>query len=196
MNALDSLEHYGLLLFSDPRLPSLVSVTVGEPVRGSWMVHPRSHAIYAAMTALEEAPSVLTTKLVAGKVTYVHRRLWHAVLAVATGREVWQMNGLSPGARWLLSEVGAVGEIVTDTLAPPAGTRGRVADLARELERRLLVHSTEIHTPRGSHAKVLEPWQVWASRAGGVNVIRVQEGRQQLEAAAADLGPTARLPWR
>jgi hypothetical protein len=195
VNVLDSLEHYGLLLFSDPTLPSLVAVVVGEPVRGSWMVHPLGHAIYAAMSALDDDPSVLTTKLITGKVTYVHRRLWPAVLAVGTSREAWQMDGLSPGARWLLSEVDAAGEVVTDGLAPPVATRKRVADLARELERRVLVHSTEVHTPHGSHAKVLEPWQRWATRVAETGKVKVEEGRRQLEAAAGALGPMARLPW-
>ena len=191
MNVFDSLEHYGLLLFSDPTLPSLVAVIVGEPVHGSWMVHPRGHAIYAAMTTLDDDPSVLTTKLVRGKVTYVHRRLWPAVLAVGTSRAEWQIDSLSAGARWLLKEVDATGEVVTDGLAAP----GRVSDLARELERRLLVHSTEIHTPRGSHAKVLETWRHWAAEHDLAEVVTPEKGRQQLQAAAAALGPTARLPW-
>ena len=199
MTVLESLERYGLLLFSDPALPSLVALVAGEPVRGSWMVHPRGHAIYAAMNALEDDPAVLTTKLIGGKVTYVHRRLWSAVLAVASSREPWQMDGLSSGARWLLSEVDALVEVVTDGLAPPPATSKRVADLARELERHLLVHSTEIHTPRGSHAKVLQTWQRWAAGVSLRTALPPERGRAQLQAAAAQLAATggtrARLPW-
>ncbi len=199
MSPLDSLERFGLLLFSDPTLPSLVASVVGEPVRGSWMVHARAHDIYAAMVAIDDDPSVLTTKLIAGKVTYVHRRLWPAVFAVGASRDAWQVESLSPGARWLLAEVDAHGEVLTDGLAPPAATRRRVPDLARELERRLLVHSTEVHTPRGSHAKVLETWQHWSAQhehTEPLTSLTAEEGRRQIEAAASRLGASVRLPWR
>ena len=45
------------------------------------------------------------TKLVYGKVTYVHRALWPRVIAVGRAREPWQMKGLAAGARKLLGAV-------------------------------------------------------------------------------------------
>src|SRR5438874_3325997 len=54
-----TLERIGLLLLSDPALPSLVGLIVGEPLRTSWWGHPRANVIYHAMTALEEDPIVL-----------------------------------------------------------------------------------------------------------------------------------------
>src|SRR5438309_9920460 len=77
-----ALERIGLLLLSDPALPSLVGTIVQEPLRTSWWGHPRGHDIYHAMKALADDPHVLSTKLVAGKVTYVHQRLWPAVYAL------------------------------------------------------------------------------------------------------------------
>jgi hypothetical protein len=200
-----AIERYGLLLFSDPALPSLVGLIVGEPLRTSWWSHPRGHTIYNAMNRLDDDPDVLSTKLVAGKVTYVHRRLWAAVLAVGMARESWQMEGLSAGARWLLREVDAEGELATDgVVAPPEVRAGkRVADFARELERRLLVHATEIHTPSGAHAKVLQTWQRWAEGIGlHATTVPAAQGRQELEASAERLaaevtgGGIVELPWR
>src|SRR5215471_17022476 len=179
-----ALERHGLLLLSDPALPSLVGLIVGEPLRSSWWGHPRGHAIYAAMNRLDDDPDVLSTKLVAGKVTYVHRRLWSAILAVGTARDAWQMDSLSAGERWLLREVDTEGELATDgVVVPPearAGHRERVADFARELERRLLVNATEIHTPSGAHAKVLQTWQRWAhALALPASSVSAAQGRQE-----------------
>ena len=202
-----ALERHGLLLFSDPALPSLVGLIVGEPLRSSWWGHPRGHTIYAAMNRLDDDPDVLSTKLVAGKVTYVHRRLWSAILAVGTARDAWQMDSLSVGERWLLREVDTEGELATDgVVVPPearGGSKARVADFARELERRLLVHATEIHTPSGAHAKVLQTWQRWAHGVGlQASSLSSAKGRQELEAASESLaaevtgGGVVELPWR
>jgi hypothetical protein len=117
------------------------------------------------------------------------------------------METLSAGARWLLQEVDAEGEVATDgVVVPPdarAGRQARVADLARELERRLLVHATEIHTPSGAHAKVLQTWQRWAqSESVEVPSLSAAHGRQELETAAERLaaevtgGGVVEVPWR
>ncbi|MBV9325594.1 MAG: hypothetical protein JO352_17620 [Chloroflexi bacterium] len=197
-----ALARFGLLLFSDPALPSLVGVIVDEPLRSSWWGHPRGHVIYAAMNRLEDDPDVLSSKLIAGKVTYVHRNLWPAVYAAGTGREAWQLNNLSAGARWLLEETDAHGAVQTDMAVPPREVRAdkRTADFARELERRVLVHATEFHTPSGAHAKLLETWQRWAATVKfRPPALSAAEARAELEAAAARLpadGALVRLPWR
>jgi hypothetical protein len=199
-----ALERHGLLLFSDPALPSLVGLVVGEPLRSSWWGHPRGNAIYLAMNRLDDDPDVLSTKLVTGKVTYVHRRLWTAVVTVGVARDGWQMDRLSLGARWLLRETDAEGEVHTDGVVAPPDVRAgkRVADFARELERRLLVHTSEIHTPSGAHARVLQTWQRWSREVSlEASSLSAAQGRKELEAAAERLAAevpdgVARLPWR
>jgi hypothetical protein len=198
--ALAELERLGLLLFSDPALPSLVGLIVGEPLRRSWWGHPRGHEIYRAMNDLAEDPRVLSTKLVAGKVTYVHPRLWAAVYALGRAREAWQMDSLSAGGNWLLGQIEADGEVQTDLLVPPP--RARLPDASRELERRLLVHATEVHTPSGAHAKVLQTWPRWAAEhSQQPRSMSPDEARGHLEDAARRLenevvGGVAALPWQ
>jgi hypothetical protein len=198
--ALAALDRFGLLLFSDPALPSLVGLIVGEPLRRSWWGHPRGGVIYQAMNALADDPAVLSTKLIAGKVTYVHPRLWAAVYALGRAREGWQMGNLSTGALWLLEQVDADDEVRTDLLVPPP--MARVPDASRELERRLLVHATEVHTPSGAHAKVLQTWPRWAAEhAVEASPLSNAEARDQLEDAARHLtaevvNGVAELPWQ
>jgi hypothetical protein len=200
-----ALERIGILLFSDPALPSLVGMIVDEPLRTSWWGHPRGHLIYEVMNRLDDDAGVLSTKLVAGKVTYVHQRLWPALVQLATAREDWQLDGLSPGAAWLLGEVEAVGHVQTDTVVLPHEARSgkRLPEVARELERRLLVHATEIHTPSGAHAKVLQTWPHWAAevRLPRRPSLTAAQAREALDDAAASLaagveGAVVELPWR
>lgn len=184
----EDLESSGLLLLSDAKLPSLVGLIAGEPVRGSWWAHPKGHAIFRVATILADHPDVLVTKLVSGKVTFVHRKLWPALLAVATSREPWQTRGLSSAGRALLARVTKEGLLQTTGKA------------ARELQARLLVHSQEIHTESGAHAKCLESWQHWSQRAGfAQRRIAPERAREQLEEAMKALNTRfeagGQLPW-
>jgi hypothetical protein len=65
-------------------VPSLAHVIAGGPISGSWWSHPRSHEIYAATQAVRAREDVLVCRLVAGKVTFVHRRLWPALVRAAS----------------------------------------------------------------------------------------------------------------
>src|SRR6267142_785538 len=65
--------------------PSLAEAIAGEPIRGSWWSHPKSQEIFAVTRAVRDSEDVLVCRLVKGKVTFVHRRLWPA-LSRAAGR--------------------------------------------------------------------------------------------------------------
>jgi hypothetical protein len=65
-------------------IPSLAEAIVGGPIRGSWWAHPKGAEIYAVADAISESDDVLVCKLVEGKVTYVHRRLWPALVKMAS----------------------------------------------------------------------------------------------------------------
>lgn len=183
----NTLQDHGLLLASDATLPSVATIVAGEPVRGSWWAHPKSHAIFAALSALSRHPDAIAIPLISGKVTFVHRRLWPALLAIALARERWQTAGLSPQARALLKSVDTCGEL--------QASGGAV----RELARRLLVRSEEVHTDKGSHAKRVEQWDRWAQRVGVKPLKDVVDARRAIEEAAAALtsprGARSTLPW-
>lgn len=64
-------------------VPSLAEAIVGGPIGGSWWAHPKGSEIYRVADAISESDDVLVCKLVDGKVTYVHRRLWPALVKLA-----------------------------------------------------------------------------------------------------------------
>ena len=64
-------------------VPRLTEAIVGEPVKGSWWAHPKSHQIFAILQAVTDSKEILVCRLVDGKVTLVHRRLWPALVRVA-----------------------------------------------------------------------------------------------------------------
>ncbi len=77
------IEHGMLLASASGPLGSVAEMIAGEPIRGSWWGHPAGHAIFDALNTLDESPDVVRTRLVDGKVTLVHRRLWPALVRVA-----------------------------------------------------------------------------------------------------------------
>jgi len=70
-------------------VPSVAEAVAGEPIRGSWWGHGKSSEIFHALGAVDDSPDILCFKLIDGKNTYVHRRLWPALvrLADALGKE-------------------------------------------------------------------------------------------------------------
>jgi hypothetical protein len=182
---LTTLEQRGLLLVQDRSFPNVVAMVTGETLRGSWWAHPRCHEIFACLNAIAADPDVMVTKLIQGKVTFVHRRLWKAVLSVAVARERWQTEGLSPEAGALLDQVEREGTVQAS--GPESA----------ELEQRLLVHGDQIHTESGKHKIRLETWPAWALRCGCEPAGPAELGRQEIETAAQNLGSTPGcLPWR
>jgi hypothetical protein len=64
-------------------LESLAERVAGEPIRGSWWSHRASHEIFAAIQTVRESQAVVATRLVNGKVTLIHRRLWPPLVRIA-----------------------------------------------------------------------------------------------------------------
>lgn len=79
------IEHGLLLESARGPLPNVAELVAGEPIRGSWWAHPSSHAIYDAINTLAESPDVVRTRLVNGKITLIHRRVWPALVRTADG---------------------------------------------------------------------------------------------------------------
>ncbi len=196
------VRQHGLLPFTDPKAPSLVSIVVGSPVAGSWWGHPAGQLIYRVGDALEDDPDLMVVRLWRGKQTLVHRRMWPALARVGTARSGWQTDGLGVVPRRLLSVIDREGQIRSDRLpvdfAP--GVQGFRPAL-RELERRLLVLTRPVHTTPGAHALEAESWNSWTSRVGVARFTGSERSAQRvIEAAARRLTPGvppgALVPWR
>src|SRR5262245_8405562 len=123
---LAALRRNGLLLKSDTVFPSVTTLVAGEPIHGSWWAHPAALLIFQTTERLADHRDVLLLKLVAGKDTFVHRKLWPEIHAIASAREAWQRNGLSDAARALEKKLTKAGQL--DAAGPAA----------KELELRLL----------------------------------------------------------
>ena len=83
--AIAFVETHGLVMQSArvPGLPSLVDAIVGEKVRGSWWGHPKGRGVFHVLGEVHDSPDVLAMRLVGGKLTLVHRRLWPALVRLA-----------------------------------------------------------------------------------------------------------------
>jgi hypothetical protein len=82
--ALAFVKEHGVVLESGRGpVPSLVEAITGEAIRGTWWGHPKAPAIFRATRAVRDSADVLVCRLVGGKITYVHRRLWPAVVRMA-----------------------------------------------------------------------------------------------------------------
>ena len=77
------IKHGMLLESAHGPLPNVAELVAGKRISGSWWGHPSGHAIFKAINALADSPDVVRTKLVNGKVTLVHRRVWCALVRVA-----------------------------------------------------------------------------------------------------------------
>ena len=64
-------------------VPTLVAEILREWPAGSWWAHPQGRHVFRVLQAVTESAQVLVCRLVGGKLTLVHRRLWPALVRVA-----------------------------------------------------------------------------------------------------------------
>jgi hypothetical protein len=188
-DVLERLREFDILLDTDAKFPNVTALLAGETVRGSWWAHPLAHEIYRVASELRAHPDVLAIKLVSGKITFIRRPLWMAVLAIGTEREPWQMRGLSKEAAALLRKADKESKLMSS------------GDAVRELEARLLVYAQSVHTERGFHQKEVWSWKAWADSVQlGPETLESAEGKAQLESVVARLnkqfGARGTLPWQ
>jgi len=78
--ALKFIEQHGIVLESaHGPVVSLADVVLGSARRGSWWGHPGGKAFFALTRHIRSNKNVLVCRLVDGKVTYIHRRVWPAL---------------------------------------------------------------------------------------------------------------------
>ena len=82
--ALDFVRAHGVVLVAGRGpVPRLVEAIVGEPIAGSWWAHPQGRAIFATLQPVVASSDVLVCRLVDGKITLVHRRVWPALVRLS-----------------------------------------------------------------------------------------------------------------
>ena len=82
--ALAFVEENGIVLESaQGPVTNLAAKITAEQLRGSWWAHKRAREIFVITRAVRDSGEVLVCRLIDGKVTYVHRRLWPALVRIA-----------------------------------------------------------------------------------------------------------------
>ena len=119
--ALRFIEEHGIVLEAGHGpAPNLARQVLGS-IQGSWWSHPRAKEFFWLTRAIRENPEILVCRLVNGKITYVHRRLWPALVRLANDlgpevltavREVHTRSGKheveeTPYPKWVPSDVAA-----------------------------------------------------------------------------------------
>lgn len=183
----EALELYGILPAHDTVIPSVSNLVAGRPIRGSWWGDPAGRQIYLVLNALGEG--VAWPKLIGGKVTLVHGRLWDALATVGEQDADWQYDGLGEIERAALAIVRANGEAQSDALGIPSGVKpGKVV---AELERRLLIIGDQERTEGGHHVRTVRTWARWHSGPR----LPAGDAIAMLETAAQSIGAVSGLPW-
>jgi hypothetical protein len=83
-SALSFVKRNGIVLESARGpVPNLAEAVVGGRIRGSWWGHAKGKEIFRLTRAVRDSTEVLVCRLVGRKITYVHRRLWPALVRLA-----------------------------------------------------------------------------------------------------------------
>lgn len=197
---LDLIRNLGLLLETDNAFPSLATTIAGGPISGSWWGHPMANEIYMLGKQLIEHEEVVLVKLLSGKSTYVHARLWPGLIAIGTAREAWQLDGLHPYALALLDAVEERGRMMIDEFDCSRSLK-ETRQYARALESRLMVFGDDVHSASGAHVKRIETWEHRAWRRGFPDSVlpSPEQARREFDSIVARLNANfetnAKLPW-
>ena len=148
--ALAFVRRHGIVLESarEP-VPNLAEAVAGTPITGSWWGHAKGHEIFWLTRAVRDSKDVLVCRFVGGKITYVHRRLWPAVVRLARAfaredlaalHEVHTPQGyhklrVVPFPRWVPAEVKRQARRLTE--AEARATLGEGVGLSRRSRRSL-----------------------------------------------------------
>jgi hypothetical protein len=84
INAIGFVRQHGVVLESaQGPIPNLAQAVAKTPIRGNWWTHPDGKQIFQATRMVRDSEDILVCRLVEGKVTYVDRRLWPAIVRLA-----------------------------------------------------------------------------------------------------------------
>ena len=81
--ALSFVETNGIVLESaHGRVPTFADFVAGQRVT-RWWSHPKGRLIFALTRGMRDSPEVLTCRFIDNKITYIHRRLWPALVKLS-----------------------------------------------------------------------------------------------------------------
>ena len=84
VDAIDFVRQHGVVLESAKGpVPNLAEAVAKTPIRGNWWTHPDGREIFRATRMARSCDRIIVCRLVEGKVTYIDRRLWSAVVRLA-----------------------------------------------------------------------------------------------------------------
>ena len=145
--ALAFVEAHGVVLASAKGpVPRLIDAIAGEAISGNWWSHPRASAIYNVLSAVSASEQILVCRLINGKVTLVHQRLWPALVYLAdrfAPRQIAQIR----------EEHTASGRHAVSEVPFPQWVPSDIAQEARALEEREAISAMEQWLPRGTRQK-------------------------------------------
>jgi len=198
------IEDYGLLLEADSGFPSIVGLVTGEKIKGSWWGHRKGHEIFSISRKIRDEEDILVIKLISGKVTYVHKRLWTDLITILMVKENWQIDKLSNNGKKVLELVERAGVIRADNLESETKNQLNKRDLNKainEIEKGLLIFCNEVHTEKGYHAKLLKTWNHFLKEKAlkfnrQTDIVAAKENIDKIVAELnTKFDSKARLPW-
>lgn len=130
IQAIRFIRTHGLVLESaHGTVPNLAEMVTGIRIRGSWWGHPKRQEIFLLTRAIRDSDDILVCRLLDGKITYVHRRLWPALVRLAK-----QFDGKRLG--WIREVHTSREEHELQIIAYPRWVPAEVKLLARKLSER------------------------------------------------------------
>jgi hypothetical protein len=64
-------------------VPTFADFVAGERIRGSWWGHPKGKEIFRLSRLVRDSPDVIVNLIVNGKITYVYRDAWPALVRLS-----------------------------------------------------------------------------------------------------------------
>jgi hypothetical protein len=119
-------EHGVVLASAKGSVPRLTEFVTGRSVKGSWWSDPQGKEIFRALNTVAASRHVLVCRLVGGKITFVHRRLWPALVRASATFKAAQLAQV----RERHTESG---KHITETVAFPKWVPTGVLSQARKL---------------------------------------------------------------
>lgn len=125
------IEHGIVLESARGSVPSLAEAIAGESIKGNWWSHPCSKEIFRITRAIRALDTVLVCRLIGSKITFVHQRLWPALVRVGDQIPAKQLAQLhehhtasgehalveTPFPTWVAADVSAQAKLLDEAAA-------------------------------------------------------------------------------